>query len=47
MKIPFDFSIDDWIDRFRQLFEIVANFLKEGFGLDLFSEEDHAGSDTL
>lgn len=40
MKIPFDFSIDDWIARFRLLFETVANFLKEAFGIDLFSEED-------
>ncbi len=41
MKIPFDFSIQDWLDRFRTLFEIVANFLKEAFGIDLFTEEDH------
>lgn len=44
MKIPFDYSIDDWISKFRQLFEIVSNFLKEAFGIDLFAAEDQAAS---
>ena len=47
MKIPFDFSIDDWVERFRQLFEIFANFLKEAFGFDLFASEDQAGKDQI
>lgn len=45
MKIPFSFSIEDWVERFRQLFEIVANFLKEGFGINLFTEEDQVGKE--
>lgn len=40
MKIPFDFSIDDWLDRFQQLFQIVADFLKNAFNFDLFASED-------
>ena len=40
MKIPFSFSTEDWLDRFQQLFQIVANFLKEAFGIDLFTAED-------
>ena len=44
MKIPFDYSIDDWLDRFRKLFQIVADFLKDAFGIDLFTEEDQANN---
>lgn len=43
MKIPYDFSIEDWVERFRQLFQIVANFLKDAFGIDLFTAEDQVG----
>lgn len=43
MKIPYDFSIEDWVERFRQLFEIVAHFLKEAFNFDLFTAEDQLG----
>ena len=41
MKIPFDFSIDDWIYYFRRVFTAFANFLKEAFDFDLFDKEDH------
>ncbi len=42
MRIPFDFSIDDWLQRFAELFEIFASFLKRAFDIDLFTDEDHA-----
>ena len=42
MKIPFDYSIDDWIKAFRELFQIFSDFLKDAFGIDLFTEEDQA-----
>ena len=41
MKIPFDYSIDDWLSKFQELFEIFADFLKRAFNIDLFTEEDH------
>lgn len=41
MKIPFDYSIDDWLSKFRELFEIFADFMKKAFGIDIFTEEDH------
>ncbi len=41
MKIPFDFSIDDWIYYFRRVFTAFANFLKEAFNIDFFDSEDH------
>ncbi|MBQ7688123.1 MAG: hypothetical protein IJT27_02775 [Clostridia bacterium] len=34
--VDFTFSVEDWIAAFRIVFEAVAGFFKELFGVDLF-----------
>lgn len=46
MTIDFSFSIEDWMDLFRQFFDIVINFF-EKLGIKLFPDEteEEASSD--
>lgn len=39
MNIDFSFSIDDWMELFRRLFDLVINFF-ERLGIQLFPDEE-------
>ena len=40
--IDFSFSIDDWLGYFDQLLEILADFFRRAFGIELFKTEDES-----
>ena len=40
--IDFSFSIDDWLGYFQQLMEILADFFRRAFGIELFKTEDES-----
>ena len=40
--IDFSFSIEDWLGYFQQLFEIVADFFRRAFGIELFKNSEGA-----
>ena len=46
MEIDFSYSIDKWLDLFRQFFAIISNFFA-GLGIQLFSDgtEDEGAED--
>ncbi len=43
--IDFSFSIEDWLGYFQQLFEIVADFFRRAFGIEIF-KTDNAAAQT-
>ena len=45
MDIDFSKSIQDWVNIFKQLFDIIANFFK-ALGIDFFAPETTAPATT-